>query len=139
MKKVVTIFVFLFIGIYLTSCVKSESAESKPTYAIMVNNKTNNELMVFYQLNYPDTTLQKIRPDITMIQARSYGLMLSETKWDELISQNPDQKLWLFFLAAGTFEKYPWDSVRSQYIILKRMNFKLDSLRNLNWTVQFPN
>jgi hypothetical protein len=130
--------VFFILVFSLTSCVKSEEPESKPTYSIMVNNKTNNSLLVFYQLNYPDTSLQKIKPDLTMVQQRSYGLIVSETKWDDLIKQNNDQMLWIFFLAGGTFEKYSWDTVRSQYIILKRMNFSLDSLQKLNWIVQYP-
>jgi len=137
MKKC-SIILIIILGLHLASCVKSDVTETKPVYAIMINNKTNNELLVFYQLNYPDTTLQKSRPDVSTIQQRSTGLIPSDKKWDDIIMQNKYQTLSLFFLAGGTFEKYSWDTVRSKYIILKRMEFPLDSLRNLNWTVQYP-
>ena len=113
--------------------------ETKPTYTILVNNNTNKDLLVFYQLNYPDTTLQQNRPDVTKLLANTIGLLSSEKKWDEIINQNKDSTISFFFLASGTFEKYPWDSVRSKYIILKRMEFPLDSLQNLKWTVRYGN
>ncbi len=113
--------------------------ETKPTYTILVNNNTNKDLLVFYQLNYPDTTLQQNRPEVTKLLANTIGLLSSEKKWDEIISQNKDSIISFFFLASGTFEKHPWDSVRSKYIILKRMEFPLDSLQNLKWTVRYGN
>ena len=139
MKNVIIFSAFIILGIYLTSCVKSSAPETKPTYLIFIDNKTSKELLVFYQLNYPDTTLQTYQPDMTEVFANTLGFISSEQKWDEIISQNKDHTISFFFLASGTFDKFTWDTVRSQYLILKRLEFPLDSLRNLNWTVQYGN
>jgi hypothetical protein len=137
MKKQVIFLLLVFLGFSIISC-NDKGPETTPTYAILIENNTNVGLLAYYQLNYPDTALQQYKPATSLIQQRSLGYLLSKKKWDETISENADSTIWFFFLAENTFAQYPWDSVRSNYIILKRMHFTLDSLRNLNWTVQYP-
>jgi hypothetical protein len=128
----------IFTGLFVSACVKSNPPDTTPAYLIFINNKTSNDLQVFYQLNYPDTSLQENRPITTNLSANTLGFIPSEKKWDEIINQNSHHYISFFFMASGTLVKYSWDTVRSQYIILKRMEFHLDSLRKQNWTIQYP-
>ena len=107
----------------------------------VVNNSQNSIYADFYQ-SYPDTSLSllfhfssdqhKINPGGRISLGRGGD-------WETAFKDDINQKLIILIFDGNTIETVPWDTIRKKYLVLKRYDLTLDSLKKLNWVVTYPN
>lgn len=119
MKKVFFLLPVLFVLLFSTGCPDNE------IYSISVYNDSDQDIAVYAGLGgggtlYPDTALP--------VQ-----------NWTELISKKRRERLhynledidtfYYFILSQDTIDKYPWDTIRSKYMILRRYKVNKKELK----------
>jgi hypothetical protein len=131
--KVIYVLAFLFI---MSNCVYD-----RMDFKLKITNNSNADIYFFDTFSYPDTSIRvEYNPTYSKTE---YFIKNGETKsvvvrgtWDESF------KIWdtliIFIYDAKTLETTPWDSIRKNYLILKRFDLTLQSLENLNWIISFP-
>jgi len=72
----------------------------------------------------------KIQPKETKSAIRPIGT------WEKAFQE--DDTIAFYFFDAEIIENSSWDSVRSNYLILKRSDYTLGDLINLHWTLIYP-
>ncbi len=50
----------------------------------------------------------------------------------------PSDTMMNTFLDAKVLEATPWETVKTNYLILKRYDLSLQDLKNANWTITYP-
>lgn len=88
-----------------------------------------------------DTTISYINPSVSnsSIQPNATEIhTINGRTWETLIEDTPKDTISLFIFSSDTINKYPWDSVRSNYMILQRYDLSLKDLQNRNWTIEYP-
>jgi len=103
-------------------------------YFIEVQNNSNDSIRCFASYNYPDTTLSVDKPILQLITPHSYTKIESKDSWDKIL---PKDTIEIFFLSADTLLKYDWNSIKSQYKILKRLDLSLRDIQRLNSIVTY--
>jgi len=89
---------------------------------------------------YPDTILpvnnffhgQPIRPK-TMCGIYDGGISLSE-----IINKLPSDTLSLYLIIQDTLLNYPWDTIRSRYLILQRYDLSFKDLDHRKFVIEYP-
>lgn len=109
-------------------------------YRIKVINNSPEIVNYFYQNKYPDTTLPLSIPDLNGIRPNDYSFedLSSRREWEDAFATSPSGTVSFFFLSVDTLSMYSWQTIRSQYKILKRYDVRLQDLDNSNWQLVYP-
>jgi hypothetical protein len=104
-------------------------------------NYSNNVLYVCADWWYPDTALNFSNPalsgDYYRVAANSSDDPLRLMDTYEGRFQQFD-KIMVFVFDAQVLEKTSWDSVKANYLVLKRYDLSLQALEDVNWTITYP-
>lgn len=104
---------------------------------IIVNNNANHMISLYVGENYPDTSIVQTKPHLWTVQPNSSFDDVSEWgTWKERFSKT--EKLSVFIFHTDTLNKYTWEEVRDNYMILKRYDLSLDDLKQCDFTVTYP-
>lgn len=123
---------FLIAGV---SCKKKDFSDDR----LKLKNNTSKTIAAYYDYNYPDVSLQATRP--SMIDARNMKALpgaemtLSrETNWETCFADKiPSGKLSIFIFDNAVLSSQPWDSVRNNVMIYKRIDITIDSLKKVDY------
>lgn len=114
---------------------------------IQVHNNSSKSIYFSWGYSFPDTTLlgstylynpaydpvkYKIEPNSSAPDSRY------ESPESFFEHNYPSGKACFFIFDATVLETINWDTVRAKYLILKRYDFTLDSLKKLNWIITYP-
>jgi hypothetical protein len=138
--KLVYLTSFLLTTILLTGC----ELFMEKWYYIYIKNNSNITLFVtagqeLYKMKpYPDTLLPYKKPGNEIISPNNRNNLISSHKWEDVISSLPSDTLSIYFLDADTVNICGWEEVAKDYKVLKRYDFSVDDLKNMNWTVTYP-
>jgi len=111
-----------------------------------IKNNSSKGICYSYSNLYPDTSIPKGNyvpsgspgpPSITIQPGESYSL-LKAASLDSYFNSVTSGTMELFIFDSHTVETVSWDSVRTNYLILKRYDLTLDSIKKMNGVINFP-
>lgn len=106
----------------------------------VINNSDKTIYAVSYQ-SYPDTTLGKISvAEKSSNKARPNGIITLGRggTWETAFKEDIHQKLIVFIFDAAVVDNTPWDTIRNNYLILKRYELTLQDLEKVDWRITYP-
>jgi hypothetical protein len=114
-------------------------------YSIMFLNNSNLRLYVYgTSITYPDTTIQF--QDLTeggskfIVNPNSSNetALAIRTMWEVRLDHPIQDTLMVFVFNAEVLESTPWDTVKANYIVLKRYDLSLEDLQDMDWKIIYP-
>lgn len=110
-------------------------------FRLKVYNNSKKTLYAMYYQSFPDTALGLHTvfesTDKRISPGETYTLGRGGT-WETAFQDDIDGKLMVFVFDANIVEKTPWDTIRKNYLILKRYDLSYEDIVKLNWTVTYP-
>ena len=107
--------------------------------------KNNSSIDVFFieSYQYPDTSINTSNPGGDklnhLVTAGTEKVNRSSSSWEYIFSSDlPSDTLVMFIFDSHTLENTPWDTVRKNYLILKRYDLSYDDLVKMDWTITYP-
>jgi hypothetical protein len=113
-------------------------------YTIKIQNDSNNRFFVsagcerYGLFSYPDTLLPTSKPSLLSVSPNDYNNLRSMIKWEEIIKEQPENKLSIYFFNADTIDKYEWPEIKTGYKVMKRFDLSLEDFQGMNWTITYP-
>jgi hypothetical protein len=103
--------------------------------------KTDKNIYVDAQINHPDTSIGSYNPSFSKenfkVKAHSEKRLISHS-WEQDVIRAQSDTLMIFMYDAQVLETTPWDTVKANYLVLKRYDLSLDDLIRMNWTITYP-
>lgn len=144
MRTLISIILSLFL---LSGQCKRDDKNCHKT--ILFINKSSKAVYIESSGGFPDTLSFKnefpnpaLNPDLFRIDPNSEndrGLWRRdcyELAFNSVII--PSDTLMVFVFDGQILETTPWDSVKANYLVLRRYDLSLEDLRRLNWTIIYP-
>lgn len=136
--------ILIFISLVSLSATCFEKDKSAPDSTIYITNNTKDTLLYYYE--YKTTIKDSFLLEYSYYQteeARSLRRVLPFSKFEitgpfiKHLSEN-NYYLMLFLMNETVIVNHDWNTVRKDYLILKRYDLTLDSLEARNWTITYP-
>jgi hypothetical protein len=144
MKTIKLILVTVPILLLANACPDKDMDSEFVDSSITIQNNTDKALLRYFDFyNYPDTNLAIDNPFNNAKQEELASIPpqnSAEQKeaWIKYFEQTNTTKLMLFLLDYETVKSIEWDTIKANYLILKRYDLSLQDLENMNWTVTYP-
>jgi hypothetical protein len=142
-----TIKIFTFILIFTTllwSCWKHDDSRiiGNEDYRLCVLNNSSNTIYAIEGITYPDTIPDNYSPlnmDMYRAECGAKATLMIRCCWESFFQTRIDSDtLMVFIIDEEVLLNNPWDTVRKNYMILKRYDLSLQDLIDLDWTVTYP-
>ncbi|MCD8528648.1 MAG: hypothetical protein LRY27_01410 [Chitinophagales bacterium] len=92
-----------------------------------------------FENQYPNISLPTDKPVITKIDNGSYFRPYISVKCNENnFSFLPRDTLTVFIFDAQVIEDSTWNSIRDNYLILKRYDLSFQDLDSMGWEITYP-
>lgn len=133
---IITLSAFLCM-LLCSSCGKDEDKHD----LIMFTNNSSELVYVEGSWEYPDTAINVSNPalagDYYKVSGNSSGdpLKLQDTYEGRF---NQYEKVMVFVFDARVIETTPWETVKANYMVLRRYDLSLDDLNKMNWAITYP-
>ena len=110
-------------------------------------NKTGDTLYVTSAYEFPDTMIFKTQPNplldpnfTKVLPKESNTQVLWHRGCIELAFKDliPSDTLMVYIFDSKVLKNTPWETVKANYLILKRYDLSLQDLKNTNWTITYP-
>jgi len=139
MRKVkLVLFTIGIIIIYSATTCEDEDCHD---HILLINNSIS-DIYFHPSANYPDTLTLYPNPTIDPSHFKIDALSSKKDFYRGCIESklltNSEGKIMYFIYDAQTLETGTWDSVVDNYMILKRYEFDLQDLEQMNWTIVYP-
>ena len=138
MKTIIYLFAVSISVLIIYSCERIFGGEDD---RLVIINNSNVRLYVYAQINHPDTSIGSYNPAYSKI---NYEVLPNSQKhiisrsWEQTIVSSVSDTLMLFIFDADLIDNTSWNTVVTNYMILKRYDFSLVDLKTLNWKVSYP-
>lgn len=109
---------------------------------MMIINNSSHTIYFYDSFAYPDTTLRSEDNPINSPETNSVlaGATLTnrikQGGWEGEFKYH--DTLMIFIFDETTLKTIPWDTIRKNYMILKRYDLSLEDLVKLDWIVTYP-
>ncbi len=103
----------------------------------MVNN-TDSYASALLSYQYPDTTIPDSYDRLVGVPPRDFSYFDSRKPWEQVFETLPKDTFSIFYFSLDTIQAYDWQTIWSEYKILKRVDVSLPDLQNNNYTVNYP-
>ncbi len=137
MKKIVFYSSILLISTAL-NCIKNTD-DCHKEYTVV--NNSDHDIYYKVSLRYPDTTLiYDLNPTVDPTLYRIYKFN-NKAQFDRDCYEGwffAVDTIMCFIFDAQTIERTPWDTIMTNYLILKRYDLSINDMQNTNWTITYP-
>lgn len=89
-------------------------------HSIRIRNKSAHTISVYADYILPDTSLPQYKPWLKTIAPDNFKDIYDNDVGDKEFKRLDDERLTIFVLSKDTLDKYSWDTIRENYMILKR-------------------
>lgn len=125
------LFLILLLVLTATTCSKEKRYQS-----IYIRNNSTKTIYFSVSQLYPDTTLKMVNSPKSLLSRKVVpnekgSIFAYATIGNSGIGQ-------IFIFDSDIFETEPWDSIVSNYMVLKRYQFNQLDLEKINWTITYP-
>jgi len=114
-----------------------------------IRNHSGKTLFFFFTNSFPDTSLRAdnnlTRDTIfnginsKLIMPGDSGMVSVAGTWESFFSTEvPSGKINVFLFDLDVLRTTPWNAIATNYMVLKRYDLTLDSLKNRNWEIDYP-
>lgn len=123
---------------------KCENSLIEKKYSIKFVNKSNFAICPYFDRPYsnylyPDTSsISNQKPYIVNITTGKYFYYDFGGKYEQVYQYAKSYTLSFFIFNTDTLNKYPWDTIRLNYMILQRYDLSLQDLQNRNFEIEYP-
>ncbi len=136
MKQIVFLFVLI---VFLTACGKLDGTD----YRLKIKNNTAKYIYYYDIYTYPDTSIGEINiprvKDNYEVKPNSENSIPTQVVWERIFENDlPSDTLSIFIFNEDVINEVPWDTVKVQYLVLKRYDLSLEDLKQMNWTITYP-
>lgn len=113
-------------------------------YTIKIQNNTNKVIFVsagcdkYGLFSYPDTMLTTNKPSLLSVSPNDYNNLRSSIKWEEIVKEQPEGRLSIYFFNSDTLNSYNWAQIKDGNRVMKRIDLSVEELDKMNWTVTYP-
>ncbi|QEC53039.1 hypothetical protein EDD80_1041 [Anseongella ginsenosidimutans] len=129
----------------LSQCEVAMDREDDPLYVV---NQSGQSVRVYvnndenYSALYPDTSISDFEERLSaeiIANNREVVIPGSEASWKSTFEVSvPHDTVSLFIFHADTLTKFPWQTIREDYKILRRYDLSLEDLITLEFKVPYP-
>jgi len=108
---------------------------------LRIRNNTSKPILFYFSYNYPDTSIPNYevnKVSLTWGINPNSEIHYCQKGFENAFSENAKGIIMFFIYDFETMNTIPLDTVRAKYLILKRYDLTLDSLKKLNWNVTYP-
>jgi hypothetical protein len=136
----VKLFIIIFV-LFIVSCKDTKDCHRRIKF---YNNSSQDVYACFsWDVLFPDTTIDKTGYDESRkANANSFSesSLLSRDCWESFLTSDDKimDTLMIFVFDAKIYEDTSWDTIVSNYMILKRYDFSLKDLEDRNWIIIYP-
>jgi|SRR5690554_183757 len=109
-------------------------------YSILLKNQSNHKIDSYLGANehYPDTTVVETNFRWSVYPGSSIDYSAT-TPWEEIFERYvPSDTLSMFVFHTDTLETNSWETIISEYKVLKRYDLSLEDVQSLNYTIPYP-
>jgi hypothetical protein len=111
---------------------------------ITIHNNTDKVVLHYFDFyRYPDTSLMLDNPffdekqlELAIIEPNNS--IEQEDAWLKYFEQPNTSKVMLYLIDKNVFDGQSWDTIKANYLVLKRYDLGLDDLNRMNWTITYP-
>lgn len=113
-------------------------------YTIKIQNNTDKVIFVsagcdkYGLFSYPDTILTTTKPSLLSVSPNDYNNLRSSIKWEEIVNEQPEGKLSIYFFNSDTINSYDWAQIKDGNRVMKRIDLSVVELENMNWIITYP-
>ncbi len=144
MKKQKSMLILVFaLGLLSNSC-ENDKLSKWDERAEFINSSERAVYVSFDNL-YPDTSLYDPNPALSpetnkvLAGGTSKSVLRLHGNWEGYFNSHiPSDTLMIFVYDAEVLETTPWDTVKANYLVLKRYDLSLQDLENMSWTITYP-
>ncbi len=108
---------------------------------ITIINNTDQVLYFYYSDKYPDTSIIDYDPsvasDFYKIKSHSSKIHYDRDGCFDMYLKK-ENKLMYFLFDSLVLSSIPWDSIRENYLFVKRYDLNLEDFEKNNWTITYP-
>lgn len=150
MKTIYTCSSCLIVMILLISatCEKDKCVNNmlgEADYRLKIHNNSSRTITYEMQFNFPDTSLWYVQmydleanPTRVIKPGAVQTVQLLGRCWESVFADElPSGKLHLFLFDEQVIKNNTWETVRSNYMILKRLTYTLDELKSMDWQITY--
>ena len=141
-------FILILLSFLLLSNTCNKKTENCHKAITFINN-SDKELYVTRSWNYPDTISfagipnPALDPNFSKVNSheKNTRALWGRDCYEVLFGSelyNYQDTLMVFVFDAQVLENTDWETVKQQYLILKRYDLSLEDLRNMDWTIEYP-
>lgn len=130
-------FIIIFLTTNFNRCMETH-------YPIYITNNSDHSIGYLLCLGgntccYPDTILPRTNFSVfnNIMSGRKQSISL-EFEWEKVILELPKDTLSVFIFHTDILNKYDWEEVRDNYMILRRYDLSLEDLKLLKRSIPFP-
>lgn len=113
--------------------------------AIHIENNSDHSIQTYKILSdisgdkvYPDTSIVRKETGIVVKQKTSADIGFNGNDIQEQFKYFPKDTLSFFVFDADTVAKYPWDSIRSKYLVSARYDLSAQDIINRKYRIEYP-
>lgn len=113
-------------------------------YSLIVKNQSSKEISFYIsrygsQHIYPDTLLPTDKPSMLNVKPNGYEETDSySSRWEDRFNALPSDTLSFFVFDTQQLDTTSWAKIRDEYKILKRYDFSLRDLQQLDFNITYP-
>jgi len=138
------LYILLSVTLLASACKKEDESCHK---TIKIVNQSDKSIYVECTYGHPDTAYFVYEPN-PALSPEMYKVSSGETNSRALWSRNcwetnfevylPSDTLMIYVFDAQVLETTPWDTVKANYLVLKRYDLSLQDLEKMDWTITYP-
>ena len=130
MKQLIIFFAIILIAIILCRC------DLGDRYSMTILNNANHSIGFYLLLGswmcYPDTLLPDTDFSVAKnLKSGSWTKILAYRRWEEVVTRLSGDTMSVFIFHSDTLNKYSWEEIRSEYMILRRYDLSSDDIVTL--------
>ncbi len=117
------------------------------SYPLSVKNNSNHSIHLYINDNenfvsiYPDTIISNFSERISqqILSKETKDIAGGSASWESIFRISvPSDTLSIFVIHSDSLNKYSWNEIRNNYEVLKRFDFSLQDLEDLNYLIDYP-
>jgi len=121
-------FLFLLLSVI---CISSTCSKSRYSTAFFIKNNSSKTILYSWSDKYPDTSITDILNGVPIDPLQTRGPFYYTVSPIAGIVE-------IFLFNSITVDSIPWDTIKKNYMVLKRYDLTIDSINQMNRIVTYP-
>lgn len=107
-------------------------------YVISIENNSGTTISLYGAYILPDTAISIIKPVLKIASPGKVTEIYDDEVNDDKFNRLESNKLTIFIFNSDSVARYPWDTIRLNYRILKKYELNKNDLNNMGGYIKYP-